>query len=90
MSRRARMIHSPYTGRPIPQTEATFLRTIFESSLLLQPGGAVRRTIGTVLRMSSESSLIAAARHAGMTLRKRGNFYWIEKPTAALLLHRAV
>lgn len=77
MSRRPRMVSSPYAGRPIPQTEATFLRKIFESALLTRSGGAVRRTISTVLAKSSEKALIAAAAIAGMTVRLRGDFYWI-------------
>ena len=89
MSRKPKMVPSPYAVRPIPQTEATFLRKIFESALLTRAGGAVRRTIATVLGKSSEKALIAAAALAGMTVRLRGEFYWIEKPTAALLLYRA-
>lgn len=83
------MVSSPYAGRPIPQTEATFLLKLFESRLLTRSGGAVRRMISTVLKNSSEKALIAAAKLAGMTVRLRGDFYWIEKPTEALLLYRA-
>lgn len=82
------MVPSPYAGRPIPQTEATFLSRIFKSALLMRPGGAVRREISSVLHKSSEAALITGAKLAGMTVRRRGDFYWIEKPTEALLLYR--
>ena len=89
MSRKPKMVPSSYAGPPIPQSEATFLRKIFESATLMRPGGAVRRTISSVLHISSEKALTTAAMLAGMTLRRRGDFYWIEKPTEAILLHRA-
>jgi hypothetical protein len=89
MSRKPKMVSSPYAGPLIPQSEATFLRKIFESAILKRPGGAVRRAASMVLHKSSEARLLTAAKIAGMTVRLRGEFYWIERPTAAFLLYRA-
>ena len=77
MSRPAKMIDSPYTGRPIPQTEHKFLMRIVEAKALTVEGGITKRKASVIAHMTSEATLLKVAKHYGLGIVRAGTHYLI-------------
>lgn len=80
MPKPPRMTTVPYLSRPIPVSEAEFLKTIVDSAILKAPGGVSKRKVDTVKKKTSEASLIANLKYRKLSLIRFGTHYIIYNP----------
>ncbi|WP_257555759.1 hypothetical protein [Sphingobium sp. CFD-2] len=77
MSRRTKMIDSPYTACFIPLSEHEYLRKLVEAKALKAEGGIAKRKAITIETKTSETALIKAAKACGFGVVRAGTHYLI-------------